>query len=142
VAITVDREGKPLDLAVMGAGELNGSIDLPIAFQPVAGHLTAGRGRIWELEGHLDLTQPGRPSLRALLTQPARLMQTVMADGSVQMRSYGTSNANLELSGHAAAGFKLGAGFSHTMSSRRLLTAMDHTREGFWVPRYDCMDSS
>ena len=66
-------------------------------------------------------------------------MQIVMADGSTQMRSYGTSNAGLELSGHAAAGLKLGAGFSHTTSSQRLLTAMEHTPEGFWVPRYDCL---
>jgi hypothetical protein len=91
------------------------------------------------VEGHLDLTQPGRPSLRSLLTQPARLMRMVMADGSLQMRSYGTSDAGLELSGHVAAGLKLGAGFSHTTSSQRLLAAMEHTREGFWVPRYDCL---
>jgi hypothetical protein len=142
LAVTVDREGKPVDLALMGAGKLNVSGDLPVALEPVAGHLTAGRGRTWELEGHLDLTQRGRPSLRSLLARPARLMRMVMADGSMQMRSYGTANANLELSGQAAAGVKLGAGFSHTTSSQRLLAAMEHTREGFWVPRYDCLSSA
>ena len=28
---------------------------------------------------------------------------------------------------------------SHQESSRRLLSAMEHTPEGFWVPRYDCL---
>jgi hypothetical protein len=142
VAVTLDREGRPVDLAVLAAGELNESVDLPIALQSVAGHLTAGRGRTWELEGHLDLTQPGRPSVRSLLSHPSRLLQMVLDEGSVQARSYGTSHGSLGLEGHLASGLKLGGGFTHTTSSQRLLTAMDHTREGFWVPRYDCLDAT
>jgi hypothetical protein len=40
------------------------------------------------------------------------------------------------------AGVGLGAGFTHTNSAQRLLNALDHTREGFWVPRYDCLTAA
>jgi hypothetical protein len=142
LAVTLDREGRPVDLAVLAAGELNASVDLPVALQSVAGHLTAGTGRTWELEGHLDLTQPGRPPVRSLLSQPARLLRMVLAEGSVQVRVYGASDGNVGLEGHLAAGLKLGGGIAHTTSSRRLLAAMDHTREGFWVPRFDCVSAA
>lgn len=139
VALTVDRRGRPVDLAVVWAGALNTSADLPVALQPVAGHLAAGPGRTWELEGHLDLTQPGRPPAHDLLSSPARLVRLMLDDGSVQMRSYGAGKTQVGLEGRVKAGVGFGAGFTHTRSSRRLLTAMDHTREGFWVPRYDCL---
>jgi hypothetical protein len=142
VAVTVDRHGRPVDLALMGSGELNRSRDLPVALQPVAGHLTAGRGRTWELEGHLDLTQPGRPSVSSLLSDPRRLMRLVMDDGFVQMRSYGVSNTSVGADGRVKAGIGFGAGFTHTNASQRLLNALDHTREGFWVPRYDCLTAA
>jgi hypothetical protein len=136
VAVTLDRSGRPVDLAVLAAGELNASADLPVAFQSIAGHVSAGTGRTWELEGHLDLSQPGRPQVRSLLSQPARLVHTMLDEGSVQMRSYGARTDDIALE---VQGLKLGGGFAHTTSSRRLLAAMDHTREGFWVPRYDCL---
>jgi len=141
VAVTVDHHGRPVDMAVMGAGELNASADLPVALQSVAGHLTAGRGRTWELEGHLDLTQPGRPNVGSLLSDPASLLRLMMSDGFVQMRSYGTGKNSLGLEAHAKVGIGFGGGFTHSTSSQRLLTAMDHTPEGFWVPRYDCLEA-
>jgi hypothetical protein len=142
VAVTVDDRGRPVDLALMGSGELTSSRDLPVALQPVAGHLTAGRGRTWELEGHLDLTQPGRPSVSFLLSDPKRLMRLVMDDGFVQMRSYGVSDSSVGADGRVKAGIGLGAGFTHTNSSQHLVNALDHTREGFWVPRYDCLTAA
>jgi hypothetical protein len=142
VAVTVDDRGRPVDLALMGSGELTSSRDLPVALQPVAGHLTAGRGRTWELEGHLDLTQPGRPSVSFLLSDPKRLMRLVMDDGFVQMRSYGVSDSSVGAEGRVKAGIGLGAGFTHTNSSQHLVNALDHTREGFWVPRYDCLTAA
>ena len=142
VAVTVDDRGRPVDLALMGSGELTSSRDLPVALQPVAGHLTAGRGRTWELEGHLDLTQPGRPSVSFLLSDPKRLMRLVMDDGFVQMRSYGVSDSSVGADGRVKAGIGLGAGFTHMNSSQHLVNALDHTREGFWVPRYDCLTAA
>jgi hypothetical protein len=58
------------------------------------------------------------------------------------MRSYGTGKSSVGLGVSAKVGIGFGGGFTHTTSSQRLLTAMDHTREGFWVPRYDCLNAA
>jgi hypothetical protein len=139
VALTVDRNGRPLDIEVVGSGDLNTSRDLPAEVHSVAGHVSAGAGRSWELEGQLDLTQPGRPSWRHLVTHPAELMRLIRDDGYSQFRAYGSTESDVGIEAHGKLGIGFGAGFSHMTSSQRLLTALDHTREGFWVPRYDCL---
>jgi hypothetical protein len=140
VAVTLDRHGKPVDLMVLGAGELHASWDLPALLSPVAGHLRTGGGRKWEVEAHLDLTQPGRAAaVLASLSNPSRLAGMVLADGVVEARGYGRTDGGFELSGRVEAGIALGGGVAHTTESMRLLSAIEHTPEGFWVPRYDCL---
>ena len=59
-AVTVDADGRPLDLVVLRQGTLQVSADLPSRLQTVAGLLsrpTRG-GRMWTEETHLDLTEP------------------------------------------------------------------------------------
>jgi hypothetical protein len=143
LAITFDRHGKPTDLMALGAGELHASTDLPDLLQPIAGHLPSGAGRSWDLEAHLDLTQPGRAeAVLGSLTDPSRLVRMILADGSAQVRGYAISEDELELSGHVKVGLAIGGDISRTASSRRLVAAMDHTPEGFWVPRYDCLEAA
>jgi hypothetical protein len=140
LALTLDRHNKPIDLMAIGAGELHASADLPPLLSPVAGHLPTGLGRSWEVEAHLDLSQPGRTSaVLADLSHPSRLLDMVLNDGSVQARGYATNDDTDEISGHIKAGAVIGGGISRTQSSRRLIAAMEHTPEGFWVPRYDCL---
>jgi hypothetical protein len=140
LALTLDRHNEPVDLMAIGAGELHASADLPPVLQPVAGHLPTGLGRSWEVEGHLDLTQPGRAdAVLANLIRPSRLLHMVLTDGSIQARGYATDNDVDEISGHAKLGLVVGGGISRTQSSRRLIAALEHTPEGFWVPRYDCL---
>jgi hypothetical protein len=143
LALTFDRHGKPIDLMALGAGELRASVDLPDLAQPIAGHLSTGVGRSWELEAHLDLTQPGRAAaVLASITHPSRLLHMVLTDGLIQLRGYRTTHDDAELSGHVKVGLALGGGISHTSSSQHLVSAMEHTPEGFWVPRYDCLDAA
>jgi hypothetical protein len=78
----------------------------------------------------------------ALLSDPARLMRLVMGDGLVQMRGYGSNESAVGIDAKAKLGVGFGAGFEHRTSSQRLLAALDHTREGFWVPRYDCLTAT
>jgi hypothetical protein len=100
-------------------------------------------GRSWDLEAHLDLTQPGRAeAVLGSLTDPSRLARMVLDDGSVQVRGYATSEDGQGVSGHIKVGLAIGGEVSQTTSSRRLIAAMDHTREGFWVPRYDCLTAT
>lgn len=151
VALTVDRAGRPLDLAVLGAGALQASPDLPLLLQPVAGHLPAGRGRSWELEAHLDLTQPGRAAaVRELVaalwggdaSRVPGVLRQVLAEGAVQVRAYGSTRHSLALEGHLQAGPGIGGGIVHTTDSVRLLAALERGGDGFWVPRYDCLKAA
>ena len=63
----------------------------------------------------------------------------VLNDGTIQVRGYATKQDVDEISGQLKVGLVVGAGTSETHSSRRLIAAMEHTPEGFWVPRYDCL---
>ena len=140
LALTLDRHNHPIDLMALGSGEMYASADLPSMLQPIAGHLPTGGGRSWELEAHLDLSQPGRGrEVLANFLHPSRLAHMVMTDGTVQVRGYATHSDSDEISGQLKAGVVLGGGRSETQSSRRLIAAMEHTPEGFWVPRYDCL---
>jgi hypothetical protein len=142
LALTLDRHNKPLDLMAIGSGELHASADLPPLLQPVAGHLPTGIGRSWEVEAHLDLSQPGRAdAVLANLVHPTRLAHMVLTEGTVQARGYATDEDTNEISGHVKLGVVVGGGISETTSSKRLISALEHTPEGFWVPRYDCLAS-
>ena len=140
LALTLDRHNHPIDLMAIGSGALHAAADLPSMLQPVAGHLPSGEGRSWEVEAHLDLSQPGRGhEVLANLMHPSRLAHMVLNDGAIQVRSYATRSSVDEISGQLKLGLVIGGGKSDTQSSRRLIAAMEHTPEGFWVPRYDCL---
>jgi hypothetical protein len=150
VALTVDRDGRPLDLALLGAGALRASPDLPGLLQPVAGHLRAGRGRSWELEAHLDLTQPGRAAaVRGLAEALAggnasavgSVLGMVLAEGTVQVRAYGHTQDRLKIDGKPGLA-SIGGGLLHTSERTRLLAALERGDDGFWVPRYDCLSAA
>jgi hypothetical protein len=140
IAITVDRHGHPVDLMLLGALEAKASVDVPAKMQEVAGDLRLGAGARLQVEGHLDLTQPGRMSaVLASIADPAGIVDMVYDEGTVQATTYAAHDTNLSLEGHVKGGFGIGGSFSHTSESSRLLAAMEHTPEGFWVPRYDCL---
>lgn len=140
LAVTLDRRGNPVDLMVLGAGNLHVSSDLPGLLQPVAGHLPSGAARSWQVEAHLDLTRPGRArAVLGSLTHPSELVRMVLDEGTVQANTYATGEDRVALGGHAKVGIALGGEISHTTSSRRLVSSMEHTRDGFWVPRHDCL---
>src|SRR3954452_2527093 len=59
--VTIARDGRPLDLGILRAGDLSGAASLPKAVQPAAGYLDVpapSAARHWEVEEHLDLTEP------------------------------------------------------------------------------------
>jgi hypothetical protein len=140
IAITVDRDGHPVDLMLLGAMEARASFDVPAKLQPVAGDLQLRAGARLQVEGHLDLTQPGRmAAIRAAISDPARIVDMVYDEGTVQATTYAARGADTSIEGHVKGGLAIGGGFSHSSESTRLLSAMEHTPEGFWVPRYDCL---
>lgn len=140
IAVTLDRHGRPLDLMLVGVLEAHASADVPARLQEVAGDLRVGSGTRLQVEGHLDLTQPGQWSaVRAAFDDPAGLVDMVYDGGVVQARTYAVRDSSIDVSGHVKEGLAIGGSFSHTSQHMRLLSAMEHTPEGFWVPRYDCM---
>jgi hypothetical protein len=66
-------------------------------------------------------------------------MRMVLDEGTVQANTSATSEDALAVGGHVKVGLAVGGEISHTTSSRRLVSSMEHTPEGFWVPRYDCL---
>lgn len=140
LALTLDRHNRPIDLMAIGSGKLEASADLPPLLQPVAGHLPTGYGRAWEVEAHLDLTQPGiGHEVMANLLRPQRLVHMLIDRSSIQVRGYATNDDSDEISGQVKAGLVIGAGRTKSTSSKKLIAAIEHTPEGFWVPRYDCL---
>ena len=142
IAITVDRNGHPVDLMLLGALQAKATIDVPARLQPVVGDLRLGAGANLQVEGHLDLTQPGRMSaVLDAVTHPARIVDMIYDEGTVQVTTYARHDANIDIAGHVKDGLAIGGSFSHTAERSRLLSAMEHTPEGFWVPRYDCLNA-
>jgi hypothetical protein len=140
IALTLDRHNRPVDLMLVGTGNLHASSDLPQLLQPIAGHLPSGSDRTWQAEAHLDLTEPGHwEAVRGSLLNPQRLVRMFTDEGSIEVNTYANDQDSSTIGGHAKLGIAVGGEVSHTTSSQRLVGALEHTREGFWVPRYDCL---
>ena len=143
LALKLDRHNKPIDLMAIGSGKLEASADLPPLLQPVAGHLPTGYGRAWEVEAHVDLTQPGLGhEVMANLVHPQRLLHMLIDKSLIEVRGYATDDDSDEISGQVKAGLVIGAGRTKSTSSKKLIAAIEHTPEGFWVPRYDCLEAA
>jgi hypothetical protein len=143
IALTLDRHNKPVDLMLVGAGNVHASSDLPQLLQPIAGHLPSGLDRTWQAEAHLDLTEPGHwEAVRGSLVHPQRLVRMFTDEGSMEVNTYDSDEDSSSIGAHAKLGVAVGGEVSHAASSQRLVGALEHTREGFWVPRYDCLDAA
>jgi hypothetical protein len=156
-ALSVDRGGRPIDLAVIETGTLAGSIDLPIRLQPVAGLLDLpGRGRrAWVTETHLDLTDAeslavaGR-ALRALrdpvvragdaVAVSAALERRLAERGVVDARTYALEGERYggELDARVG-GIGAGADVEAGRESARLVAAVTRGIDGQWRRREDCL---
>jgi hypothetical protein len=159
-AVTLDGDGRPLDLVVLRQGTLQASADLPPRLQWVAGLLsrpTRG-GRMWTEETHLDLTEPTNLALaRSFLTQVTggpvtrlgsrldiarALAARLDAAGVDHVRTLAVESSKLGLGGDLALGGRLGADVSRTTISRRLLDAATRGVDGVWRRRADCLTAA
>lgn len=149
LAVELDRAGRPVDLAFTLVGEYAASADLPPQAQAVAGHLAVPSGgrRLYEVEHHLDLSDPGnRAAAEALLRQPGpaavRTLAGRLARGVVHARTYALRRTGFGADGHLAAGVKVGGGGSHEETTARLLAARTRGLDGNWAGRADCIAPS
>jgi hypothetical protein len=155
--VTLDRDGRPVDLVVLRQGALQGSADLPRRLQAVAGLLatpTRG-GRIWAEETHLDLTDPANLAVArgflAQVTDPSamRLVDRVRvaralaarleAVGVEHVRTLAVDETRIGLGGVWGAGPRIGADVFRTSIHQRLLDAATRGVDGVWRRRADCL---
>lgn len=156
-AVTVDGDGRPLDLVVLRQGTLLVSADLPPRLQAVAGLMsrpTRG-GRMWAEETHLDLTEPTSLALaRSFLEQVTggpvtrlgsrldiarALAARLDAVGVEHVRTLAVESSKIGLGGDLGLGGRLGADLARTTISRRLLDAATRGVDGVWRRRADCL---
>ncbi len=155
--VTLDRDGRPVDLVVWRQGELRVAADLPRRLQLIAGLLatpTRG-GRLWVQETHLDLTDPtnlalARPFLAqvggsSLLTLAERLATAralaarLDAVGVEHVRTMAVDSSRLGVGEDVSFGLRLGGSFDRTTIHQRLLDAATRGIDGVWRRRADCV---
>jgi hypothetical protein len=155
-AVTVDAEGRAVDLAVLSTGRLGVSADLPGAVQPAAGLLAVPtRGeRVWVTESHLDLSDPDdaalartfvaqvrdpRPRPGAAVDVSSRLAERLDQAAVIHARTYALQATISGLDVHGSVPGVKGAVTHQTVEERsRLLSAATRGRDGSWAAREDC----
>ena len=155
-ALTVDRAGRWLDLAVVDTGAVAGTVSLPGTLKPVADALNAAGagGRRWTTETHLDLSNPGNlaaarafvAALRAVPPRPAAVQRTAaelsrrLAErGIVDLRTYALDRTTTGFDVNAGAGAGIGGGYEHSTEHTRLIAAATRGLDGQWRRRDDCL---
>lgn len=155
--VTVDRDGRPIDLGVVRGQDMQGELRLPGALRRIAGGLAAaGRGgRRWESEQHLDLTDPdslavARGFLAQVVSPSPRLGSVAATTGALRRRldEAGVLDARVYAldddaggvdAGGQLGGLALGSGYVRRHERGRLVAAVQRGPDGLWHVRSDCL---
>jgi hypothetical protein len=142
-AVTFGRDGEPKDLTVLGAVDVEGSVELPGHLASLAGRLGVPlRGaRHVEIEQHLDLTVPANAEIaRAFLGKDpgggdvaltaAVLRDRLRQEGTATVRAYRTT-ANAHEAGAHVMG--IGGEVGTEDESAELDRALARGADGRWV---------
>lgn len=136
-AVTVDRDGRPLDLQVVGAMQLAAGARVPGVARDLArgAGVPVGESRLLEVERHLDLRDAeslavataflerlvGSGDDRDGAAAALGLRRRLDAAGTGQARLYETSETGRGVGGHVAGGLRLGASFGGQVVMTRLV---------------------
>ncbi|HVP03616.1 MAG TPA: hypothetical protein VMT10_13675 [Solirubrobacteraceae bacterium] len=154
--LTVDAAGRPLDLAITETRRVQAGAALPGALRRILRRPPAPlhRGRIVQLERHLDLTNAASLAvagafIRAVRSPRLRLGDAVAvsralrvrldAAGTALERVYDLQASTTGLRGSVSAGPGLGGGVEHSVESARLVAATARGLDGSWRERGDCL---
>lgn len=155
ISVRTDAAGRPLELAIVRTGELEGAFSLPDRVQPIAEALAGGSqaGRRWVVEQRLDLTDPlnrraAQEYVEAIRLPTSRLggatqalRDRIAASGVTETRTYGVAYEHNGGAGvSAGAGMKFGAAISDETEETRLLDARVQGPDGQWRARRDCLE--
>jgi len=154
--LTVDAHGRPLDLAIGETRRIQGGAVLPRALRDVLGSALPPlrRGRVAQLERHLDLTDPASLAVAGAFIRAVRAPRLRLGDavavtralrarldlaGTAQERVYEVRTRDTGIRGSLSAGAGLGAGTEHSVESARLVAAASRGLDGSWRERGDCL---
>jgi hypothetical protein len=156
IAVTVDRDGRWTDLALVAAGELGGGVTLPTEIGPLVDALnvpTTGARRLVS-EAHLDLSDgasleaakalvstlgavPPRPG--AVADAARVLAQRIDERAVIDVRAYELDRTSDGFD--IALGNRVGFGYADTDETERtrLIAATTRGLDGTWHRRTDCL---
>jgi len=152
LALTLDRDGRPLALSLNASGTLAAGAMLPPG---LAGPLRVGagdqaaidmRGRRWELSARTDLRDPRVAAAWAAFRRDPSNPAAIRALGAqlreravVDVRSYAVRTRSDGVAAGLSLGLKLGGELDHTTDRSVLLSAARRPPGGLWEPRLDCL---
>ncbi len=154
--LTVDAGGRPLDLAISEARRIQAGAALPRALRNVLSRPLPPlrRGRVVQLERHLDLTDPESLAVASAFIRAVRAPRLRLGDavavsralrerldlaGTAQERVYAVQTRDSGLHGSLSAGGGLGGGVGHSVESAQLVAAAARGLDGSWRERGDCL---
>ena len=156
LALTVDGDGRWVELALLGTGEVAGSVSLPSSAGAIAEALnvpTSG-GRRWVAEAHLDLRDAGNLAAAKLLVAQASavpprplelgraaldLARRIDERAVIDVRAYALDRTSDGFEAHAGDVVGVGVGREHSTERTRLISATTRGLDGQWRPRTDCL---
>jgi hypothetical protein len=154
LGITVDRDGRPLDLEVLEGRTLHAGVEPPAVLARGAALLGAPTSvaRRLEIEQHLDLSDPANAeTARSVLEELRRpagapadlaagpaLRARLEAAGRTQMRAYALDGSSRSVEGHAGVELKFGFETGSSTEDARLLGASERLGTGPWRVSADC----
>ena len=136
-AVTVDGDGRPLDLQVLSAVQLGAGAQVPAALRNLlsGAGMPLSHGRLVEVDRHLDLRDPeslavataflgslvgsGSDGAGAALDLRRRLDLV----GTTQARLYATSESTRGIGGHLSGGLRVGGSVGGQVWMARLVAA-------------------
>ncbi len=151
LAVTLDRDHRPVELALTATGALAAGATLPTGLAGPLGvregdaQLAMG-GRRWELGARVDLRDPEvAAAWHAFRRDPTssdaiRALGARLREGShLDMRSYAISSESDGAAAGLGAGLRVGGEIDHTIDRARLLAAATRPPGGLWERRTDCL---
>jgi hypothetical protein len=159
-AVTVERDGTPVELSVMRAGSYAGSMDLPRSIQPAAGLLgvrSPRAAREYAVETRLALNDDADRRLAATFIDqvlhpdvvhtgsPVEISRALddrlEAAGVMNARTYAVDEGGFAIDARVGVrGVPAGGGIEHDKRhTARLIAAASRGPDGIWYRRDDCM---
>jgi hypothetical protein len=156
LALTVDRDGRWVDLTLTASGDLSASTRLPGDAGSLAESLDVptAAGRRWIAEAHLDLNDPENlaaaqavvervravpPSPRADAAAVATLANRIADGAVVDLRAYALDRTRSGFSLDLGTGLAVGGGHETSTEHTRLIAARTRGLDGIWRRRDDCL---